>query len=67
MRQSAEQLFSGNAITQMGYMAYFVECFRQMGGVPPGCTCEPGRVRRLGDPKSRFPEDLAPLADELIE
>ena len=56
--------FSENAITQK---RVFCRILLPHVGVPPGCTREPGRVRRLGTLKSRFPEDLAPLADELIE
>ena len=56
---------SGNAIAREGIVE-FLGNIPQMG-VPPRCTREPVRVRLLGTLKSRFPEDLAPLVDELSE
>ena len=53
-------------MNRWGILQIFMRFSRQMG-VPPGCMREPGRVRLLGTQKSRFPDDLAPLADELIE
>jgi hypothetical protein len=57
---------SGNAIARGGIVEFLGNIPQMV--VPPGCTREPVRGRLLGDPRNRrLPENLAPLADELIE
>jgi hypothetical protein len=40
--------------SQMRNFEHFVMTFARWG-VPPACTREPGRVRRLGDPEEPYP------------
>jgi hypothetical protein len=50
----------------MGYMANFVAFFRQIGvATRVHAGASPGQL--LGTLKIRFPENPAPLTDELIE
>ena len=57
----------GERNERMGYLADFYGILPPDGGCHQGACGSQGGCGGWGTLKSRFPEDLAPMADELIE